>query len=66
MANAATGVRDIAGAAGNDVNMEVRDSLAAGLALVKANIEPVWRKSLKQQLPTPLDSAGESVLFRRV
>ena len=66
MANAAAGVSDIARAARNDVNMEVLHGLAPSRALIEPNIEPVRRIPLDQQLPAPLDGAGQSVLFGRV
>ena len=42
VAHAAPRIGDIAGIAGNDVQMKVEDSLAAGSAQVETNIEAVW------------------------
>ena len=50
MADAAAGGGDIAGVAGDDVEMELGDGLAGGWAIVEAEIEGVGGGGVRRRL----------------
>ena len=62
MADAAAGIRDVAGVARDDVEMELRHRLAGGGAVVEAEVEGIWggREFCAQLLLRPIDPDKEA------
>jgi hypothetical protein len=64
VANAAARVGDVAGVAGDDVDVEVKDRLARGGADVPADVEPVGPVLLQDLVPGDRDRGDQLLLLR--
>ena len=63
MSDPAARVGDVASVARNDVNVQMRDRLACGLADVHADVEAVRCMTLQDLLAGAVDGVGQRLLF---